>query len=213
MLRDRTIACGSSRNRQAVERVLEERPQLSTTDEEQTKPEDAGPDEGFIRIFTASQRAIYLSILPLVHSPADAEEILQETNIVLLNKWQQFEKGTNFLAWARTVARFEVFRFRRRNFHRIQLLDEDVLQLLAQQIDEDSLELELQREALRECLSRLPDEDRELIQERYAPGASGDRIAAALGRPTNSVYQSLGRIRRVLLECVRRRLVAGGSTP
>jgi RNA polymerase sigma-70 factor (ECF subfamily) len=30
-----------------------------------------------------------------------------------------------------------------------------------------------------------------------------------LGRPANSVYQSLGRIRRVLLECVRRRMASG----
>jgi RNA polymerase sigma-70 factor (ECF subfamily) len=31
-----------------------------------------------------------------------------------------------------------------------------------------------------------------------------------MGRPANSVYQSLGRVRRVLLECVRRRLATGG---
>ncbi len=174
---------------------------------------DGGPDGEFIRLFTLSQRPLYLSILPLVRSALDAEEILQETNIVILNKWRQFQAGTNFLAWARTIARFEVFRFRRRSFHRLQLLDEDVLQLLAQQIEEDSLELELQRDALRDCLTRLRDEDRDLIQRRYAPGGSGEAVAESLGRPANSVYQSLGRIRRVLLECVRRRLIAGGVNP
>lgn len=183
------------------------------SDNQQSDQAAGGPDGEFIRLFTQAQRPLYLSILPLVRSPTDAEEILQETNIVILNKWQQFQAGSNFLAWARTIARFEVFRFRRRSFHRIQLLDEDVLQLLAQQIEQDSLELELQREALRECLTRLRDEDRDLIQQRYAPGASGEAVAERLGRPANSVYQSLGRIRRVLLECVRRRLIAGGVTP
>ena len=33
-------------------------------------------------------------------------------------------------------------------------------------------------------------------------------MARKLGRPANSVYQSLSRIRRTLLECIKRRLAA-----
>ena len=43
----------------------------------------------------------------------------------------------------------------------------------------------------------------------YAPGESGKSAAEDLGRPVNAVYQSLGRIRRTLLECVNRQL--GGT--
>ncbi|MGV2337931.1 MAG UNVERIFIED_CONTAM: hypothetical protein LVR18_28895 [Planctomycetaceae bacterium] len=67
----------------------------------QPEPASAGPDQDFVRLFTQSQRALYLSILPLVHSPADAEEVLQEANIVILSKWCQFTPGSNFLAWCR----------------------------------------------------------------------------------------------------------------
>ncbi|MEY2725248.1 MAG: hypothetical protein RLZZ458_1115 [Planctomycetota bacterium] len=172
----------------------------------------SGPDEEFVRLFTTAQRALYLSILPLVHSPADAEEVLQEANIVILSKWSQFTPGSNFLAWCRAIARLEVFRFRRRNFHRVQLMDDDVMQLIADKIEEEPIDTERDRKILLECLGKLREQDRDLIRRRYAAGASGDQVAHQLGRPANSVYQSLGRIRRMLLECIRRRLASAGAT-
>jgi RNA polymerase sigma-70 factor (ECF subfamily) len=48
------------------------------------------------------------------------------------------------------------------------------------------------------------------LQRRYLAGVTGEEVAHQMGRPANSVYQSLGRVRRVLLECVRRRLSTGG---
>jgi RNA polymerase sigma-70 factor (ECF subfamily) len=56
------------------------------------------------------------------------------------------------------------------------------------------------------CLKKLKAPDRELVRRRYAPGSSGKSVAEVLDRPANSVYQSLGRIRRTLLECVNRQL-------
>jgi len=169
-----------------------------------------GPSEEFVRSFTQSQRALYLFILPLVQTTADAEEVLQETNVVMLSKWAQFEPGTNFLAWCRAIARLEVFRFRRSRHHRVLLLGDDVVGLLADQMEEQPSDFELRRDALTECIGKLRSQDQELIRRRYTTGVNGDNVAQQLGRPANSVYQSLGRVRRVLLECIRRGLAAGG---
>lgn len=169
-----------------------------------------GPNEEFVRLFTQAQRSLYLFLLPLVHSSADAEEVLQETNVVILSKWNHFEPGTNFIAWCRAIARLEVFRFRRARHHKMKLLDEDVIELLMEQSEEASIDLELRRDALSECIGKLKSPDQELIRRRYKAGVSGDDVAHQLGRPANSVYQSLGRIRRVLMECIRRRMTSGG---
>ena len=168
------------------------------------------PSEDFVRLFTQSQRVLYLFIVPLVRTTADADEVLQESNVVILSKWGQFEMGTNFLAWCRAIARLEVFRFRRSRHHRVQLLGDDVVGLLADQMQEQPSDFEQRRDALTECIGKLRLQDRELIQRRYTTGLNGDNVAQQLGRPANSVYQSLGRVRRVLLECIRRRLAAGG---
>jgi len=169
-----------------------------------------GPSEDFVRLFTQSQRALYLFILPLVQTTADAEEVLQETNVVILSKWTQFEPGTNFLAWGRAIARLEVFRFRRSRHHRMHLLGDDVVELLADRVEEQPIDFEQRRDALTECIGKLRAQDQELIRRRYAMGSTGDDVAEQLGRPANSVYQSLGRVRRVLLECIRRHLATGG---
>ena len=171
---------------------------------------NSGPGEDFVRLFTQAQRSIYLFILPLVRTGADAEEVLQETNVVILSKWSQFEPGTNFIAWCRAIARLEVFRFRRGRHHKLQLLGDDVIELLSHQIEEQPADLEQRRDALSECIQKLRESDQELLRKRYSAGSSRDQVADELGRPANSVYQSLGRVRRVLLECIRRRMASGG---
>lgn len=182
-----------------------------TTSSDATSSTAAGPGEDFVRLFTQSQRALYLFIMPLVSSAADAEEVLQETNVVIWSKWNQFQPGTNFVAWGRAIARLEVFRFRRKRSNRIHLLGDDVVELIASCVSEQKNDFDLWRDALAECVGKLRDKDRELIQRRYSAGCSGDDVAQQLGRPANSVYQSFGRIRRALMECVRRQLAEAGA--
>lgn len=170
-----------------------------------------GPTADFVQLFTRSQRRIYLFILSQVQSPVQAEEILQDTNVIVLAKHMQFQPGTNFLAWACQIANYEILKFRARRRREKLVFNDDVLQLVAAEALARSDELETRRAALMECLGKLRPRDRELIQTRYAPGHTGKEVAADLGRPANSVYQSLGRIRRTLWECIQRRLAAEGA--
>lgn len=166
------------------------------------------PTEEFVQLFTANQRRLYLFILPQVATTQDADEVLQETNLVIWNKYQQFTIGTNFFAWAAQIATYEVLKHRqRRHREKLQFSDEFV-NLVADEAVERGDELEQRRRALQHCLMRLRVKDRKLIQMRYRPGESGKALAAEMGRPANSVYQSLGRIRRSLLECINRRIAA-----
>lgn len=169
-------------------------------------------DKEFIRLFSTTQRPLFLHILPMVGNRTDADEVLQETNLIMWAKKDQFEPGTSFLAWGRAIARLEVFRFRRTRGTKLKFLDGELLDLVASHTESSSHELEARQEALANCMKQLRPKDRELIQLRYTPGVSGDDIAQQLGRPANSVYQSLGRIRRVLADCIHRRLASGAVT-
>ena len=93
----------------------------------------------------------------------------------------------------------------RRKRNKLYFSDE-FLETVSKEALERSDEFEQRRVALVECLAKLRPKDRDLIQQRYAPGERGKRLAAELGRPANSVYQTLGRIRRVLMECIQRRV-------
>lgn len=164
----------------------------------------------FVPLFTKAQRPLYLFILGLTGSPQAAEEILASTNLVVWSKADQFEQGTSFFAWACQIARYEVLQHRQR-YRRDKLkFSEEFIDTVAEESVARLDDTDLRRRALEQCLEKLPVKDRDLIRERYRPGNTGKEVASSLGRPQNAVYQSLGRIRRVLLECIQRRLAEEG---
>lgn len=172
------------------------------------KPAASPPDEEFVRLFTRHQRALFLYLLTRVPNPVEAEEILQEANIIIWRKFEQFTPGTNFLAWATQIAKYELLKYRER-YQRDKLHFSDlVVEQLAAEETPDTTYWETRRLALVKCLGKLRAKDRELIERRYSPGQNGLSLAELLERPVNSVYQSLGRIRRTLLECIHRELSA-----
>jgi RNA polymerase sigma-70 factor (ECF subfamily) len=177
-------------------------------DSVKSEPLTAAPSAEFLQLFTKSQRPVFLYILSLVPRPVEAEEILQETNLVIWTKASQFRPGTNFQAWACQIAYFEVMKYRSRR-HRDKLhFNPELLELVAAESLQESELLDRRRQALAECLAKLREQDRALIQTRYSPENDGPEIADKIGRPINSIYQSLSRIRKSLLECINRRLAA-----
>ncbi len=164
------------------------------------------PSDKFIELFTRAQRKLYLFILAQVASAGDADEILQETNLVVWSKCSQFEENTNFFAWAATIANFEILRFRQRRQRDKLTFSQDFVEGVALDASRQIDQTDDRQLALEACLEQLSAEDLELIHKRYRPGESGRSVAKEIGRPENSVYQSLGRIRRFLQECIRRRM-------
>ena len=61
-----------------------------------------------------------------------------------------------------------------------------------------------ERHALTECLHKLPDDQRRLVEAAYAPGVKIDQLARTLGRTAMALYKSLHRIRLMLMDCTRR---------
>ena len=77
--------------------------------------------------------------------PHDAEDLLQETAVVLLQNWRDFQPGSNFFSWACQTAYYLVLNYRRRKERRLLIFDEDVLEKLADvPVDEEKF-LELRR--------------------------------------------------------------------
>jgi RNA polymerase sigma-70 factor (ECF subfamily) len=156
---------------------------------------------------------LYLLILAQVPRPNDAEEILQNANVIIWSKSHQFEAGTNFFAWVARIAKFEVLKFKQKQVRDRLQFSEEFIKAVAIEMAEDSAQLDQRRQALARCMKKLRPKDRELIRLRYGDGARGKLVARSIGRPVNSVYQSLGRIRRALLDCVTRQLNATPTKP
>lgn len=62
--------------------------------------------------------------------------------------------------------------------------------------------------ALGKCRSKLNDEERNMLDRRYAPDATTQSVADDLGRSSRSIYRVLDRIHQSLYECIRREMTA-----
>jgi RNA polymerase sigma-70 factor (ECF subfamily) len=128
---------------------------------------------------------------------------------VLWRKFDQFEDGSDFGAWACQIAKLEV-----RNFLRVGRRDrlcfsDDLLTSLADMRLALDNELELRREALLHCVEKLRPADKKIIHSCYGPQATTVKDAAErLGRPVNTLYKALIRMHRTLFECIERTLRA-----
>ena len=68
----------------------------------------------FVQLMIGCQSRLYAFIMSLVCDPEHAADILQQTNIVMWEKSDQFEPGTNFTAWTFQIARYQVLAHRQR---------------------------------------------------------------------------------------------------
>lgn len=152
----------------------------------------------------AIQRGLYVYILTLLPWPQEASDVLQQTNLVLWRDADRFEPGTDFRAWAYRVAYFQVLDHRRKKQRNRLSFDDALLKSLAEQVARRSADDEEEALALRDCLKKLSDDQRELIGRRYDAGVSVKKIAADLQQSPTAVAVRLHRIRQALLDCMQR---------
>jgi RNA polymerase sigma-70 factor (ECF subfamily) len=162
---------------------------------------DEAQSAEFVLLLTQHQSDIYLYIRSLVLDPNEADEILQETNLVLWEKRSQFRVFTNFRAWAFQIARYKLLQRRAEQKRNFTFSDALVDQLISQATCYEESDNDLM-DKLRHCVDKLAAEDREVIIRRYSTLAACEDIAKTIGRPVRSVYKTLSRIRQELFDCI-----------
>ena len=141
----------------------------------------------------------------LVTDWQDAEELIQETLLVLWRKFDEYDPAASFSGWAFQVAQFEVFNYRRRLQRRRLLLNDSIVESLAEIAAERMDDLDSQREALEHCVKRLNDKERIVLSLRYSEGGDAHSTATALKRTVGQINRILRGVRGKLLRCIRAR--------
>ena len=162
-------------------------------------------------LMTQHQRRIFAYIYTLVPDRYDAEDLLQETSLIICEKFDQFEEGTDFVAWACQIAYWRV-RYARQKFARSKVVfQQELVDALAQTAATMHEEFDARHEALALCLQKLPARDRELVLTRYEPGCGVPEAARRSGRSLDAAYKALGRIRKLLFDCVSHQMATEGA--
>jgi RNA polymerase sigma-70 factor (ECF subfamily) len=161
----------------------------------------------FAEMLRAAQSGLFGYIHSLVRDLDDADDLFQQTTVVLWKKFDELDRQRSFFSWACGVARLEVANFLRGRSRQRLYFSDDLNLLLIEANDELAREeMEERRVALAQCMDRLRQRDRELLQECYGDEADVNEVARKHGRSPQSVHNSLRRIRRALFECIHRTL-------
>jgi RNA polymerase sigma-70 factor (ECF subfamily) len=185
---------------------------------------DAARHEQFAAAFVRCQDRVYGYIVTMLPNRHDAEDVFQQTSLILWRKWDQFEpparhnnKSTEsdeataspftdaeFIAWACGIARYEVRNFLRRRGRERVVLSEQMMSELADVRLEAQPALQQRRGLLAECVEKLDFLAREMLQRCYAGREPIKLIAQQFRTTPNAIHLRLRRIRRELLECIER---------
>jgi RNA polymerase sigma-70 factor (ECF subfamily) len=158
----------------------------------------------FVRLLLRHQNDLLRYILPLVGCLDDAQDVLQETATALWQKFDQYDPDRPFLPWAKRFAHHEILMYHRK-WRRYTFLTEELIESLSERQAKQELYTQQVQNALLDCIKKLPETDRLLLNRRYAgPGTTIQRLATETGQTANVLYKALARIRRQLLHCINR---------
>jgi RNA polymerase sigma-70 factor, ECF subfamily len=165
------------------------------------------PTEEFLALFLRHQAGLRAFLAGVCRDRAAADDLLQDSALVLWQNFASYDRSRPFGAWARGVAFKKVLQEREKS-RRIPLaFPPEAVQAVIDAYDRTESESP-SPDGLRDCLQRLAPAARDLLAMRYEQSLKLQAIAARTGKTLDAVHKSLSRIREVLHDCLGRRPAA-----
>ena len=166
--------------------------------------------EEFILELTEVQQRLFGFLFKRLADREQAREVLQRTNLVLCRKADNYEPGTNFKAWAMTVANYEVMAYRKTQVRERLVFTDEVFAMIGTADDGRSSAQSARVAHLKHCLQGMSLKNRELLDWRYQGERTMVQIAEDIGSTIGAVKVKLHRLRRQLLGCIQNRMQEDG---
>ena len=170
---------------------------------------DDADEREYVRLLTGHQSMLRAFIVSLLPGLPGVDDVIQEANSVLWTRRGDFEIGTNFRAWALRIARFQAMaHLKTLKRQRWITLDESAAEAVAAELEshlDPSFE-DARAQALRECLGKLKESDRDLLLRRYWKKQRLQDFAVLTGRSLTGLKVTLFRLRAGLKRCIEREL-------
>ncbi len=154
-------------------------------------------------LFARYQVRVFRYVLRMVRNEATAEDLISE---IFLDVWRQagkFEGRSSVSTWLLGIARFKALSQLRKRTE--AELDESYAEQIID--DADTPEVDLQKKdkgaVIRECIHKLSQDHREMIDLVYYHEKSIDEVAMLLGIPHNTVKTRMFYARQKLSEILK----------
>src|SRR6202050_2476574 len=154
-------------------------------------------------LFARHHVRVYRFVLRMVRNEATAEDLFSE---VFLDVWRQagrFEGRSAASTWMLSIARFKALSALRKRTE--EELDDETASPLEDRADDPEVSLAKKDKAavLRQCLSRLSAEHREVVDLVYYHEKSVEEVAGIVGIPEATVKTRMFYARRKLSELLK----------
>jgi len=160
--------------------------------------------ELFMKLYTDAQRRLYAYVISLVPDESSVEDIIQETATYMWRHFNEFEIGTNFPAWAFSIAKNRILAHIKNQQKTRRHFSTQTLQEIEKTVAARQESLDDRLWALRKCIEKLSTNDRQLLILRYEIGASLKSVSERLRQSVNTLYNRLYRIRILLMHCIEK---------
>jgi len=172
----------------------------------------AGDPEAYGQVVFAYQARLRLFVARYVLREAWVDDIVQQAFVTAYQNLHKFELRTDFAAWIRAIAfnhlRRELAKASRRQDRERDYVAELTARELSQRMENARPEDDAMLDALRDCVSGLPQKTRALITRYYADGLPLQAIAQELDRAADGLKVTLFRVRAQLKECIQHKVAA-----
>jgi len=176
---------------------------MSESNTEQNLEAVEDGNEHYVVLVTEAQPGLRSLIRSLLPREADANDVLQETNMVLWRKRDDYDHSKRFMPWACGIAANLVKVHLRKQYKQQWVpFDEELVSQIAAQAQLRSEHFDERLEVLNDCIRKLPEGQRRLVELRYTEGASVTAIANLAGRSVDAISMTLYRARQGLVKCV-----------
>lgn len=156
----------------------------------------------FDELLHDTQFSLFQFILSLIPHKQDAEDVLQKTNLILIEKQEKFDpKKGSFQTWAFSIARYQVMRHKTQHARSKICFSNELTEILAEEaIDYDTPQI--QKNALNKCYKKLPEHMQKIAELRFKRDLTMKEISLCVNRPVGSISATLTRIRQNILKCI-----------
>lgn len=165
-------------------------------------------DNAFAGLLKQESATLAGFVLAVVGDRQAMEDIFQSTCLELWRIRRTFTPGTDFGAWSRTVARYQIKRHWQKSGREKVAFSTDAIERVAQCYANRSSagHDRYLREALKLCLALLSETQQGLLKQRYNHRTPVKTLAKQSGKSEAALKMMLVRIRRALRDCIKARL-------
>lgn len=149
------------------------------------------------------QHPLYFFIFSLIPHKQDAEDILQKTNLILVQKQETFDPTLgSFKNWSFKIARYQVMAHRTSHARSKVCFSNELTEILADEAIDHSA-FEIQKKALNKCYKKLPEHMKKIAELRFKRDFSMKDISLHTQRSIGAVSATLHRVRQNILGCIK----------